>query len=457
MKTGKFKLIFVIFFVIVFLLFLGTVTVFVKGWTFDTGNRLFFCIFTLIFFLFVLFVVIALVVLLDKSEEGQAYERRMLDLANKQKETLEEHDAIIADSGNGIWQIVLEDGHEPRIIASAKMLEILGAENKALTEEQLYVYWRSRICTDQLMIAEESISKMINGGFSEFTYRWNHPTLGERYMRSGGKGRNVQGQKKILSGYHSDVTDIVLKDESQKKKLAESVRLAEAANNSKTAFLFNMSHDIRTPMNAIKGFLHLLRRDIDDPDKRLEYIDKMENASDVLISIINNVLEMARIESGKITLNETINDLNTICSHIYSVFEGEMSDKHITFTKAIRVVHPYIWCDLTRVREVFINILSNAYKYTGENGSVSMEVREMPSERDGYGNYRITISDTGCGISKEFLPHIFDEFSREHNTTEIKIEGSGQSLPQVNSEREVPLLRQYLLGLQPVKSLKIRK
>ena len=432
MKTGKLKIILTVSALMMLgvLLVMGALHLQTNYNIADiiTDNRISFLIFSCVFFFLTIMVLIALVVLLDKTEQQSKTEREMLAESNRQKEMLEERDAIIADSGNGIWQIILEDGREPRLIVSDKMLEILGAADLNCSAEQLYAHWRSHILVDQLPVVEESISKMINGEVSEITYRFLHPVLGERYMRSGGKGRVTADNKKILSGYQSDVTDIVINNENQKKKLAETARLAEAASKAKTAFLFNMSHDIRTPMNAIKGFLHLLERDQNDPEKRREYIDKMEKSTDVLLSIINNVLEMARVENGQITLNETINDMNTICSHIYSVFEGEMSDKHIDFTKTVRIVHPYVWCDLTRVREILINILSNAYKYTGENGSVSMEVREMPSERDGYGNYRITITDTGCGMSKEFVSIVFDEFTREHNTTETKIEGSGLGL-----------------------------
>lgn len=204
----------------------------------------------------------------------------------------------------------------------------------------------------------------------------------------------------------------------------------KAANEAKTSFLFNMSHDIRTPMNAIMGFRDLLEKNQDSPEKRADYLKKMEESSNVLLSIINNVLEMARIEKGTVELEETAWSVEQFNDSIYSIFTEMMGKKGLEFKHSVDVVHPYVYCDPIKLREIFLNILTNAYKYTA-SGSVTMEVKEIESSREDYAVYQTTIADTGMGISKEFLPHLFDEFAREHNTTEIKIEGTGLGMPIV--------------------------
>jgi signal transduction histidine kinase/ActR/RegA family two-component response regulator len=219
--------------------------------------------------------------------------------------------------------------------------------------------------------------------------------------------------------------------EIQQKKLADACREAEAANNAKTSFLFNMSHDIRTPMNAIIGFADLLEKHQEEPEKRADYLKKIQDSSAVLLSIINNVLEMARIEKGTITVEEAAWSAEQFNDSLYSVFQDMMKEKKIEFTRQVDVKHQYVFCDPIKLREVFINILSNAYKYTNSGGKVNMHLEEIPYDREGYALYQTTISDTGIGMAEDFLPHIFEEFSRENNTTENKIEGTGLGMPIV--------------------------
>jgi signal transduction histidine kinase/ActR/RegA family two-component response regulator len=219
--------------------------------------------------------------------------------------------------------------------------------------------------------------------------------------------------------------------ECQQEKLEEACKQAESANNAKTSFLFNMSHDIRTPMNAIIGFADLLEKHQEEPEKRADYLKKIQDSSAVLLSIINNVLEMARIEKGTVVLDEVAWSAEQFNDTLYSVFQDMMREKNIEFTRDIVVDHQYVLCDPIKLREVFINILSNAYKYTNSGGKVHMHLEEVPSDREGYAMYRTTISDTGIGMADEFLPHIFEEFSRENNTTDNKIEGTGLGMPIV--------------------------
>ena len=200
---------------------------------------------------------------------------------------------------------------------------------------------------------------------------------------------------------------------------------AEAASKAKTDFLFSMSHDIRTPMNAIRGFLHLLDEQQEEPARRREYIQKMEDSSELLLSIINNVLEMSQIEGGETVPEETAWSAEHMMDSVYSLFASQMQEKNITFEKNLDVQHPFVWCDMPKLQEVYLNILNNANKYTPAGGKVSMRLTEIPSDQEGYVLFKTEIADNGIGIAKEFMPHVFEAFARENDTTHSKIAGTG--------------------------------
>lgn len=214
-----------------------------------------------------------------------------------------------------------------------------------------------------------------------------------------------------------------------KLEVQNALARAEDANRAKTDFLFNMSHDIRTPMNAITGFLRLLDKQQEDVAKRREYIQKLGDASEILLYIINNILEMSKIESGKAILDETAWNVEQMFDLMYSLFAAQMQAKHIILEKHVSVRHPFVWCDAAKLQEICFNILSNAYKYTLDGGKVSMRLSELPSDKDGYALLKAEIEDNGIGISREFLPHLFDDFAREHNTTHSKVAGTGLGMP----------------------------
>ena len=219
--------------------------------------------------------------------------------------------------------------------------------------------------------------------------------------------------------------------EKSRNELADALKIAKEASQAKSTFLFNMSHDIRTPMNAIMGFTGLLKNHLDDRVLAQGYIGKIETASDFLLSLINNVLEMARIESGKVILDETANNVYSFWDALSALFDAQMKAKGITCSNEIRVEHPNIMVDATKLREILLNIVSNAVKYTPAGGRISMSVTELPSERPGYLVYQTVVADTGIGMSKEFLPHIFEEFTRERTSTESKVTGTGLGMPIV--------------------------
>ena len=223
------------------------------------------------------------------------------------------------------------------------------------------------------------------------------------------------------------------KDALYAEKIERAAKRAEEASEAKTRFLFNMSHDIRTPMNAIIGFSDLLEKHLDDKEKVHDYIKKIQLSGSFLLSLINYVLEMARIESGKATLRTEVGDAQELLGALNAVFEPAVEKKRLKYNCTLDVEHRFIICDVTKVREIVLNIISNSVKYTPEGGSVTVQIKEIPWEKEGWTAYRILVEDTGIGMGAEYLPHIFEEFTRERTSTESKVVGAGLGLPIVKA------------------------
>ena len=217
------------------------------------------------------------------------------------------------------------------------------------------------------------------------------------------------------------------------EKIERAAKRAEEASEAKTRLLFNMSHDIRTPMNAIIGFSDLLEKHLDDKEKVHDYIKKIQLSGSFLLSLINYVLEMARIESGKATLRTEVVDAQELLGALNAVFEPAVEKKRLKYNCTLDVEHRFIICDVTKVREIVLNIISNSVKYTPEGGSVTVQIKEIPWEKEGWTAYRILVEDTGIGMGAEYLPHIFEEFTRERTSTESKVVGAGLGLPIVKA------------------------
>ena len=210
-------------------------------------------------------------------------------------------------------------------------------------------------------------------------------------------------------------------------KLEIALKKAEDASLAKTRFLNNMSHDIRTPMNVILGYAQLMEDELKGKDmpETSEHLEKLKQSGNLLLSIINNVLDMAKIESGKMEINENYGRLGAIRQSLFEIFEDEAKKKNLALHYTINVEHEHILTDTTKVKEIFVNILGNAIKYTPPGGSVIMSVEELPCNEPGYIIVRNRVSDTGIGMSEDYLTEIFEAFTREQNTTKSKIAGTG--------------------------------
>ena len=223
------------------------------------------------------------------------------------------------------------------------------------------------------------------------------------------------------------------KDRIHAMEMEEAANKAKAANEAKTRFLFNMSHDIRTPMNAIIGFSELLEKHIEEPKRVKDYVEKIKSSSSFLLSLINYVLEMARIESGEAKLREEVGNVQELIDSLKAVFEPEIVKKELIYRCKVEIEHKWVVCDRTKTREIFLNVVSNAVKYTPKGGSIFVSFTELPSEKKNEILYQAIIEDTGIGMSEEYLPHIFEEFTRERSSTESRIAGTGLGLPIVKS------------------------
>ena len=227
-----------------------------------------------------------------------------------------------------------------------------------------------------------------------------------------------------------NVDSLIKKERMQEEKLKKAYAAAENANKAKTEFLNNMSHDIRTPMNVILGYNQLMKSQLTEP-KQLDYQKKIEQSGKLLLSIVNNVLDMARIESGKIKVDENYESAGEVVDEIISTFASEAEERGIHLSGSMKVTHRNILCDGTKIREIYVNLVSNAIKYTPRGGNVTITVEELPCKREGYMKVKSEIKDTGIGMSKEYLPTLFEPFSRELNTTTGRVRGTGLGMPIV--------------------------
>ena len=231
-------------------------------------------------------------------------------------------------------------------------------------------------------------------------------------------------------------------DDTQKlnDRLETALKKAEAASLAKTRFLNNMSHDIRTPMNVILGYAQLMEDELKEKElsETKEHLEKLQQSGKLLLSIINNVLDMARIESGKMEIDESYSRIEDIRQSVFTVFDAEARKKKIAFRYSVNVEHEHVLTDVTKVKEIFVNILSNAMKYTPSGGSVTVSLEELPCDEPGYMIMRTRVSDTGIGMSQDYLTRIFEAFTHEKNTTRSKIAGTGLGMSIV--KRYVDLL-----------------
>ena len=241
----------------------------------------------------------------------------------------------------------------------------------------------------------------------------------------------IRSEERTLTGMIICIRSIdkeIRREVGQRQELEAAMEQAKAASQAKTAFLFNMSHDIRTPMNAILGFTRIAKSRIDDRERVLDSLQKIEMSGDLLLHLINDVLEMSRIEAGKVTIAEEPGDICQCLDSIDPMIASSAAAKNIAYTASVAVRDRAVWVDAPHVSRILVNLISNAVKYTPEGGSVRVSLEQAGQAADGRTEYRFTIADTGIGMSAEFQEHLFEEFSREKSSTVSRQQGTGLGL-----------------------------
>ncbi len=226
-----------------------------------------------------------------------------------------------------------------------------------------------------------------------------------------------------------NVDDEIEHEMKQKKMLQEALSMAESASHAKTLFLSSMSHDIRTPMNAIIGFTSLAEKHVTEPQEMLSYLKKIRSSSNHLLSLINDVLDMSRIESGKMKITNAPSTLEKVITEVDDVMQSQIELKHFEYSLVRRGnLKKPIYCDILRLKQILINILGNAVKYTPDGGKIQFTVTEMPAVAEGCSSYQFRIKDNGIGMSKKFQQKLFNPFERDDNVASSKIQGTGLGL-----------------------------
>ncbi len=338
---------------------------------------------------------------------------------------LEEMRAILASSQMGTWHITLMDGKAPTMEADERMQKLLGILGKDLPPEDVYNAWFSRINPSDKDSVLACVESMRAGNRDEVTYLWKHPEWGDIYVRCGGTAYPVEGGY-VLRGYHYDVDDVVRAQKKQEAALRDALMLAKHATRAKTVFLSNMSHDIRTPMNAIIGYTALAQAHLDEKEQVRDYLSKIHTSGTHLLSLINEILDMSRIESGTVKLEENLVHIPDVLHDLRTMIHGQIAAKQQNlYIDALDVMNEDVITDKLRLNQILLNIVSNAVKYTGAGGNIIIRVSEEPCTRKGYTTYRFSVKDNGKGMSPEFVGHVFDSFSRERTSTVSGVQGTG--------------------------------
>ena len=277
------------------------------------------------------------------------------------------------------------------------------------------------------------LEKLAHANRYRVTFRTNYDGNGYKYVDfvAGKEGNPDNPATSVAMGFQ-DVDERIRKEKESQEKLEIALSEAQSANIAKTAFLNSMSHDIRTPLNAIIGYTAMAKKHPDSLDDVSGYLNKIDISGHQLLELINQVLEMSRIESGRVVLQEEPADVIERAYNMRTMAGTEIESKGLEYTVIIKSVpHRYVFADGARMNQVILNVIGNAIKYTPEGGSIDYTVEEKPYDREGYGLYCFTVADTGIGMSEEFQAHLFEEFARENTSTVSHIQGTGLGMPIV--------------------------
>ncbi len=332
---------------------------------------------------------------------------------------------ILEGARTGIWTIELEEGCPPRMYADRTMRILLGAPDE-MGPEDCYRHWFARIGPDYVEMVRESVEEMLKTGRSEVIYPWDHPSLGKIYVRCGGvPDKTFKKPGACLNGYHQDITETMVTRKKQEQSIMELLERVRQANSAKSEFLSHMSHDLRTPINGILGMLAILEKSQDDPQRQRECREKIRVSTEHLLSLVNDVLQVSKLESGRpAAVEEPFDLLGALndCAAILSPLAEERSVRLELDAAGLR--HTRAIGNPLHLKQILMNVMDNAVRYNRPRGSVFVRAEET-GFCEGTASCRFVIEDTGIGIGEDFKEHIFEPFTQEHQDARTNYNGIG--------------------------------
>ncbi len=332
---------------------------------------------------------------------------------------------ILEGARTGIWTIELEEGCPPRMYADRTMRILLGVPDE-IGPEECYQHWFDGVEPDYVEMVEETVAEMLKSGRSEVVYPWRHPQLGKIYVRCGGVPDKTF--KKIgasLNGYHQDITETMVTRKKQEQSIMELLERVRQANSAKSEFLSHMSHDLRTPINGILGMLAILEKSQDDPERQRECREKIRVSTEHLLSLVNDVLQVSKLESGRpaaveepFDLHETLEDCITILSPL-----AEEREIRLELDRS-GLRHNRVIGNPLHLKQILTNVIDNALRYNRPHGAVFVRAEETAFQ-NGTASCRFVVEDTGLGIGEDFKKHIFEPFTQEHQGARTNYNGVG--------------------------------
>lgn len=371
---------------------------------------------------------------MEETEEGHCaiFAQRDVNAVVEQEEKykLEARQSledILEGARTGIWTIELEEGCLPRMYTDRTMRILLGVPD-GIGPEECYRNWFERIETDYVEMVQEAVREILETGRGEVIYPWYHPELGKIYVRCGGvPDKTFKKQGSSLNGYHQDITEIMVTRKKQETAIMELLEKVRRANSAKSEFLSHMSHDLRTPINGILGMLAIMEKSQDDLERQRECRKKIRVSTEHLLSLVNDVLQVSKLESGRpavVEVEEPFDLRNTLenCIEILSHQAEEKDIRMVLETSGLQ--HNRLMGNPLHLKQILMNVIDNALKYNQPHGSVFVRAEETSCQGE-TANYCFVIEDTGIGIGEEFKEHIFEPFTQEHPDAGTNYNGVG--------------------------------
>ncbi len=334
-------------------------------------------------------------------------------------------EGILEGARTGIWTIELEEGCQPRMHADRTMRILLGVPDD-IKPEECYRHWFERIEPDYVEMVQEAVREILKAGRAEVIYPWNHPELGKIYVRCGGvPDKTFEKPGARLNGYHQDITETMVTRKKQEQSIMELLERVRQANSAKSEFLSHMSHDLRTPINGILGMLNILEKSQDDPERQRDCRKKIRVSAEHLLSLVNDVLQVSRLESGRPTAVEEPFDLCTVLENCITVLSPLAEERAVLLELEMSGLrHRKVMGNPLHLKQILMSVIDNALKYNRPHGSVFVRAEET-AFREGTASCRFVIEDTGIGIGEDFKEHIFEPFTQEHQDARTNYNGVG--------------------------------